>query len=363
MGRRRPYKRYSPEVHNRVKKALKDGKQCEQIAALLGVKRITAISWVRIWETGADLPGRSKLRKRVINEAEIDEMVSWVENDSSVTLSAIKLRLSAEYNKTVSTTTIAKYLDCRLLTLKKLHSISETMNSASNKKLRRNYVLKLLQLEAEDRALVWIDETNFNLFCSRSMGRSVKGTRARAVMVSSKGRNLHIIGGLRATGLLGFTMKRGSYTSDQCNQWMRGLLLQLQSDGVRNPVIVCDNAPCHSRLETVFLEDNFKEATLLRLGPYSPALNPIEGKNSVMHISILGVWSMLKAHIKTYMRENYREMLGGDPEGQTTKREWRMRFLERAATASRNQLPTAGCIRMIDHVSHMYAKVLKYEDI
>lgn len=148
MGRRGPYNRYSPEVRNRVKKAFEDGEQWEQIAALLGVKRVTAISWVRIWETGADLPGRSKLRKRVINEAEIDEMVSWVENDSSVTLSAIKLRLSAEYNKTVSTTTIAKYLDCRLLTLKKLHSISETMNSASNKKLRRNYVLKLLQLEA-----------------------------------------------------------------------------------------------------------------------------------------------------------------------------------------------------------------------
>ena len=39
-----------------------------------------------------------------------------------------------------------------------------------------------------------------------------------------------------------------------------------------NLVLVCDNAPCHSSIDDVLSGG----ATLLRLSPYSPALNPIE---------------------------------------------------------------------------------------
>jgi transposase len=53
-------------------------------------------------------------------------------------------------------------------------------------------------------------------------------------------------------------------------------------------VIVCDNAPCHSRLEAV---TNGTTVTLLRLGPYSPMLNPIEA-----------IWSKVKCYTKTHLR-------------------------------------------------------------
>ena len=48
-------------------------------------------------------------------------------------------------------------------------------------------------------------------------------------------------------------------------------------------VLVVDNAPCHHRLNEVF-ENN--GAQLIRLGPYSPMLNPMEG-----------IWSKIKSHI------------------------------------------------------------------
>ena len=38
-------------------------------------------------------------------------------------------------------------------------------------------------------------------------------------------------------------------------------------------VVVADNAPCHFKLKDVFL---INEANFLRLGPYSPMLNPVE---------------------------------------------------------------------------------------
>ena len=52
-------------------------------------------------------------------------------------------------------------------------------------------------------------------------------------------------------------------------------------------VLVCDNAPCHVGLEEVVEEEEFRGAQLLRLGPYSAPLNPIEE-----------VWSVVKAAMK-----------------------------------------------------------------
>lgn len=52
-------------------------------------------------------------------------------------------------------------------------------------------------------------------------------------------------------------------------------------------VVVCDNAPCHSRLEEAFLDT---PAELLRLALYSPQLNPIET-----------IWSKIKSYVKGQM--------------------------------------------------------------
>ena len=56
-------------------------------------------------------------------------------------------------------------------------------------------------------------------------------------------------------------------------------------------VLVCDNAPCHTSLQS--LEEIFPGFKLLRLGPYSPTcmLNPIEG-----------IWSKMKSVVKLQMR-------------------------------------------------------------
>ena len=53
-------------------------------------------------------------------------------------------------------------------------------------------------------------------------------------------------------------------------------------------VVVADNTSAHSRLHHVF---EGADAMLLRLGPYSPMLNPIES-----------IWSKVKAFVKAQMR-------------------------------------------------------------
>ena len=48
-------------------------------------------------------------------------------------------------------------------------------------------------------------------------------------------------------------------------------------------IVVCDNAPCHPALEEVMEEEELEGARLLRLGPYSAPVNPMDE-----------VWNVLK---------------------------------------------------------------------
>ena len=72
---------------------------------------------------------------------------------------------------------------------------------------------------------------------------------------------------------------------------------------------------------------------------------------------------MLKSNIKTYVRQNYQVMLQGDPARQLSKQEWRIQFLERDASESHGHITAEICARFCEHVSGLYSKVLKYQDI
>lgn len=54
-------------------------------------------------------------------------------------------------------------------------------------------------------------------------------------------------------------------------------------------VLVCDNAPCHSKLEDC--SEEYPGLIVLPLGPYSPMLNPIEI-----------IWNKIKSNVKQHMR-------------------------------------------------------------
>lgn len=84
-----------------------------------------------------------------------------------------------------------------------------------------------------------------------------------------------MIGAISAAGVIAMERRRDSFTALLANEWIQRLMNTWEELGNRlsDLVIVCDNAPCHSRLEVVF---NTSEANLLRLAPYSPMLNPIE---------------------------------------------------------------------------------------
>ncbi|KAH9119453.1 hypothetical protein LEN26_007956 [Aphanomyces euteiches] len=117
--------------------------------------------------------------------------------------------------------------------------------------------------------------------------------------------------------------RRGSYTNERANEWLRDMMREAKTyfNGLDDVLVIFDNAPCHSRIEHVFEEQEFQHASLFRLSKYSPMLNPIEN-----------LWSKVKSRVKILLRQGLAAFLGPPPvDQQITRTEYRLQYLEHCA--------------------------------
>jgi hypothetical protein len=152
-----------------------------------------------------------------------------------------------------------------------------------------------------------------------------------------------LIAAISTTNVVMIETRRGSFKADSCNEWMLAMFHQWVTSGNRleDLVVVTDNAPCHARLQRVF--DN-SPAQLLRLGPYSPMLNPVET-----------IWSKIKSNVKNAIR--IPPVLGDGIAEQ------RMQYLERIVIEAKNTIMGGDCARAVQHTTTHYATILNMEDV
>ncbi|OWZ02032.1 Transposase [Phytophthora megakarya] len=170
---------------------------------------------------------------------------------------------------------------------KKLRIEKTTTNNTTNKNKRKEFVEKLEEHVAKGDMIIYQDETNFNLYLSRSEEWHASG------------KTLHIQGCVSTlTGVVLLRTHEGSITKEESARFIADLFVAAQRTeeyqglpATNKVVIVTDNAPAHSSVETLACEllvsagiMNNHILVLLRLWPYSPILNPIEG-----------CWNVLKA--------------------------------------------------------------------
>lgn len=138
-------------------------------------------------------------------------------------------------------------------------------------------------------------------------------------------------------------IRRGSFNWESANEWLGNLADAVAMRGVplSNVVIICDNAPAHSRLECVAQDKGF---TLLRLGPYSPMLNPIET-----------VWSVIKAAVK---RANRTPVVTGP--GVV---EQRIQYLEGILADAISEATPYLCSQAIFHSIAFHRRAINLEDM
>ena len=174
-------------------------------------------------------------------------------------------RLFEQFYNRVCFTTIKNWLDGKLFLLEALRPQVGSLNSNYNKIKHRDYVQRVLEIGANGRIHIWIDECNFNLYCRRKKGRSEIGHRAHIIVPTSKGNNLHCIGAMSSTQIISFEHRRGS-----CME--------------------AEDCDAYNRFTTVLQPE--EDVEVLLLVSYSYLLNPIEP-----------LWSSFRSRVKNLLRE------------------------------------------------------------
>lgn len=336
-------RRVRQDTRLRIVLAAEGDEDWQALARANDVPVQTAYGWIRRSEETSKPRGGYK--KKSLNELQIQALLNYVEENPLITLQEIKTKAAIDHDITLSTTTIHNYLHCQMYTTKKVLQEPDAMNSPVNKEKRREYVQRLMDRIGQGKSIIFIDETNFNLFLRRSQGRSRKGTRCSVKSPASKGKNLHIIGAISQEGLVYIETRRGPYKKEDCCEWLRRMLRNV-TEPLHNVIVVCDNAPVHCSLETVFQEEEFSSAELLRAAPYSAPINPIEE-----------CWSVLKSHIKRDMASRMPELLAETPRD-LSKTEFRMRVLEEVVERNINCITPRLCLRTYNHIQRHFSAIL-----
>ena len=348
----RKHLKSSVEVSERILKAARENSNWALMAKNNGVKYHTAYKWVT--KNSAELQKRGGRRNVKIQDEHTDFLINCLSENCQLTLKELQAKLYNQFNLRVSHQAIAKTLDGRTITLKKVYLEAHNMNIDDNKRKRKLYVEKINELISENKTIFYVDESNVNLFAKRGYGRSILGTRASIKVASSKGPNIHMLGAISSIGTSFFEKRRGAYNHTDFNEWVKNLLRSAIQDGINmdSIVIVCDNAPCHSRIENLLEEEEFTGVTILRLAPYSFMLNPIEN-----------VWSAIKSKIKSISATDFHSMIAGDPDRMLTQVEWRLRCVENYIDQSIAVVNPSMCQRCINHCNKHFVNCIMLRDM
>ncbi|GMF60940.1 unnamed protein product [Phytophthora fragariaefolia] len=276
----------------RVVRAYKDGEDWREVATYNDVSYSTARRAVLNADGDPKTHGGVREARVKMTVEAMGKLEEYLDEDCHHTCEQMRDRLRSDLGVTVSTCSVRRALQGMVYSLKKLHIEKITMNNTVNKDIRKELVEKLEKHMSRGDMVVFQDETNFNMYLSRNEVYSRVGERATVALTPSQEANLHVEGGVSSgTGIVLMRPHAGSVTKQENARFVADLFtaaLRTEEYSELAPtnklVIVTDNAPAHSEVETLEREMlvadgimNGDKLVVLRHAPYSPMLNPIEG--------------------------------------------------------------------------------------
>ena len=224
------YNRISIETRKRIIDAYQAGGDWKVTATANGVAVQTAYHYITRSDK-VEPERRGGRRNGKMTEEHVEKLLGYVEEHPHITMKQMAVKLQNDSGVQVMTPTIHRHLHGKFYTLKQTRPQPVTMNSPANKTQRAQYVRRLMECTGNGKTVVYIDDTNCNLFLRRSEGRSRRGTRCSVKAATSKGPNVHIIGAVTQTGLIYWQRKRGSYRKEDCAEWLREVLRRCPEQG------------------------------------------------------------------------------------------------------------------------------------
>lgn len=332
---------------NIILKAAENDENWKAVAEANGIPIQTAYGWIR--RSGEQRKKRGGRRFTKVGEEHVEMMIEYVREDPLITLQEISAKLALETGITVSTNTVHRHLEGQLYTVKKRLPEPAAMNTEENKQKRKAYVEKIMNRIGRGKTVIYMDETNANLFHRQSQGHARKGLHCMPECPTSEGQNIHILGSMSQHGLLYWERRRGSYKKEDCQEWLRRMLRTI-TEPLYNIVVVCDNAPVLSGIEYIAEEEEFMGVEIVRMSPYSAPLNPT-GE----------CWSVMKAAMKRDLAENSASLMGTPPD--MTQTEHRIQSLERCIDNAVTNITPVLCLNTCNHVQKHFSGVMQMKDL
>lgn len=212
-------------------------------------------------------------KKRKFSDDVIANLRDMVDKNPSLSLKKIKAVFESENTgMTISATSIDRLLDCHGYSTKPCTSQLADRNRTDVKMKRANYA-RWLETRGRFVLRMYISETDFNIWCSRSNGRSADEKSRTRTFRSSKVVNLNIIACMCADGMLHYE-HHTKINSEIFNRFLEACSSKVSAAKPDiEAAFIFENSPLHGRAS---------EARLARghfyrfLPPYSPFFNPIE---------------------------------------------------------------------------------------
>ena len=243
------YKKIEQIDRERIIRSYEQGHDIVHVAHTLDIKPQTARSIIKVFvnDERRNLLPKGGANAVKVNEEMVRFFVEYTQANPAITLREIRLRMRNEHANfpDVCEETISRHLDGQLITTKILRMITPDWNRPDVKLLRREYAQWKMEIANHDQ-LVFVDECGFNLWTSRTKGRSPVGQRAVRIVNRQRGANLTVcIAVSPRYGLVHYMFVRGGMTKIIFAQFVNEL------SGLITPydaTIVLDNARPHKKI-------------------------------------------------------------------------------------------------------------------
>ncbi|KAH7972536.1 hypothetical protein HPB52_013267 [Rhipicephalus sanguineus] len=212
----------------------------------------------------------------------------------------------------------------------------------------RKLYAQWLQSDGPRMCRFYLDETNYNIWCSRNFGRAAKGQPAVHTTTTTKGANLNIMACMSANGVIHWTAVDRVHWA-VFDDFLSDVSACVESEEPNTEaVFIFDGAPAHARAEQAALANSMH--SIKHLPACSPFFNPIEE-----------VFSKFKSHVKAYLSERP-DLVLATPQGMT-KKEHRRSLLLDAARHSMQQIQCVDCAAFDRHNFSFVPAALREDDL
>src|SRR5271156_3991052 len=178
------YKKHSEASKLRVITAYDEGNDWAAIATANDIPIKTAL---RIIKSGTP---KNKKRGGSVGKKITEDKKLWliekIEENRTIGLKELSAMLHRDFQLQVTPQCIAYNLRGLCYSFKKISIEPSAMNTPANKEKRQLFSQQLQAAKQEERMIVYVDETNFNIHISKSKAWAKKGERATVKLHSTK---------------------------------------------------------------------------------------------------------------------------------------------------------------------------------